>query len=353
MKKIKLIVIYSAALLAASFSKVSAQQLFKTTSSSVIGYYEYLPADYNANSNKYPVVIFLHGIGERGPNTTDKSTLEANIYKVAKLGPPLHVKNGTKFPFILISPQLKSNYGTWPSSYVMEVINYVKTYLRIDERRIYITGLSLGGGGTWVTAQDYPKLFAAVVPVCGGYNSPTKAINIAKENLPVWASHGSVDKIVSMSKTVNMVNAINGSTPKPSPLAKLTIYSNVAHNAWSYAYRTDHSLHTPNVYDWMMSFTNTTTAGNKIPLAKIGSDVTKSIATGTSTSITGYGTDTDGTIASYSWAKISGPTATLSGTTSKTLKVSSLKKGTYVFRLQVKDNAGNTDSDYVKLIVKD
>jgi predicted peptidase len=353
MKKTKLIFFYSLVMLVASFSKVSAQQLFKTTPSSVIAYYQYLPPDYNSNSNKYPVVIFLHGIGERGPNTTDKATLEANIYKVAKLGPPMYVKNGTKFPFILISPQLKSNYGTWPSSYVMEVINYVKTYLRIDERRIHITGLSLGGGGTWVTAQDYPKLFATVLPVCGGYNSPSKASNIARENLPVWASHGSVDKIVSMSKTVTMVNAINGCTPKPSPLAKLTIYSGVAHNAWSYAYRTDHSLHTPNVYEWMMSYTNTSTAGNKIPLAKAGSDLTKSIATGTSISITGSGTDTDGSIASYTWTKISGPTGTLSGTTTKTFKVSSLKKGIYIFRLQVKDNSGNTDSDYIKLTVKD
>jgi predicted peptidase len=353
MKKLRLIVVCTALMIVAAFSKGSAQNVFKTTSSSVIAYYESVPADYNSNSNKYPIVIFLHGIGERGPNTTDKNILEDNIYKVAKLGPPMYVKNGTKFPFILISPQLKSNYGSWSSSYVMEVINHVKTYLRVDERRIYITGLSLGGGGTWVTAQDNPKLFAAVVPVCGGYNSPSKAINIAKENLPVWASHGSVDKIVSMSKTVNMVNAINGCTPKPSPLAKLTIYSGVAHNAWSYAYRTDHSLHTPNVYEWMMSFTNTSTAGNKIPLAKAPSDITKSLATGTSISLTGSGTDADGSIATYTWIKVSGPTGTLSGTTTKTLKISSLKKGTYILRLQVKDNSGNTDSDYVKVTVKD
>src|SRR6187549_2793164 len=121
---------------------VDAQQVFKTTAASTIAYYEYVPTDYNSNSDKYPIVIFLHGIGERGPNTTDIATLQSNITKVAKNGPPKSVKNGTQFPFILISPQLKNNHGTWPSSYVMEVINYVKTYLRIDEKRIYITGLS-------------------------------------------------------------------------------------------------------------------------------------------------------------------------------------------------------------------
>ncbi|HEY0744636.1 MAG TPA: prolyl oligopeptidase family serine peptidase [Chryseosolibacter sp.] len=353
MKRLKSFLFFALTLTAVSFGKVSAQQIFKTTAASTIAYYEYLPADYNANSNKYPIVIFLHGIGERGPNTTDIQVLKDNIYKVAKLGPPLHVKNGTKFPFILISPQLKNNYGTWPSGYVMEVLNYVKTYLRVDEKKIYITGLSLGGGGTWVTIQDYPELFAAALPVCGGYNSTSKAYKIAGENLPVWASHGSIDDVVPMSRTVNMVNAINASTPKPSPLAKLTIYTGVKHNAWSYAYRTDHSLHTPNVYEWLMSFTNSTNKGNKIPIASAGVDQTKYLSQTTTSSISGSATDTDGTISTYEWTKQSGPSATLSGTATKTLKVSSLKKGVYVFRLKVKDNSGNSDSDYVKIFVKD
>jgi predicted peptidase len=349
----KSILFFAIAVTAASLGKVSAQQIFKTTSPSTIAYYEYVPSGYSSNSDKYPVVIFLHGIGERGPNTTDIQTLKDNIYKVAKIGPPMHVKNGTSFPFILISPQLKSNYGSWPSSYVIEVINWVKTYLRIDEKRIYITGLSLGGGGTWVTIQDYPELFAAALPVCGGYNSPSKAYKIAAENLPVWASHGSIDDVVPMSRTVNMVNAINGSTPKPSPLAKLTIYTGVKHNAWSYAYRTDHSLHNPNVYEWLMSYTNTSNKGNKLPTANATSDQTKSLASTSSTIIYGTAADTDGTIAAYEWTKVSGPTATLSGTTTKTLKVSALKKGTYVFRLRVKDNSGNADADYIKIYVKD
>jgi dienelactone hydrolase len=353
MEKLKLIVFYSLMLVALSLSKASAQQVFKTTTSSVIGYYEYLPTNYNSNSDKYPVVIFLHGIGERGPNTKDINTLKSSITSVAKNAIPKLVKNGTQFPFILISPQLKNNHGTWPSSYVMEVINHVKTYLRIDEKRIYLTGLSLGGGGVWVAAQDNATVFAAIAPVCGGYNTVSKAINLAKENLPVWAFHGDKDNVVNMSKTINMVNAINKCTPKPSPLAKVTIYPGVSHNSWDKAYRNDHSLHNPNVYEWMMSFTNTVTAGNKIPTAKAGTDQTKSLKTGNTTSIKGSGTDIDGSIASYAWAKMSGPSATLSATTTATLKVSALKKGTYIFQLKVKDNKGNTDSDYVKVTVKD
>jgi len=349
MKKLFYLLFTLAALV--SSADVSAQLVFKTTSPSVIAYYEYLPTDYNSNSNKYPVVIFLHGVGEKGPNTTDKNVLDDYIYKVAKLGPPKYVKNGTNFPFILISPQLKSNYGTWPSSYIMEVINYVKTYLRIDEKRIYLTGLSLGGGGAWVGAQDQAKVFAALAPVCGGYNTPSKAINIANEDLPVWASHGDKDTVVPMSKTINMVNAINGCTPTPSPLAKVTIYAGVTHNAWDYAYRTDHSLHTPNLYEWMLSKTNTINAGNKIPTANASGDQTKYRSAGTSTTIYGSATDSDGTIKAYEWKKLSGPSATLSGTTTAALKVTGLLEGKYIFRLKVTDDKGNTDSDYVKVTV--
>ena len=240
-----------ALLLCISSTGLYAQNVFKTTAASVIGYLEYLPEGYELNSDKYPVVIFLHGIGERGTNTTDPAVLQQSVLKVETLGPPNYVKQGHEFPFILISPQLKSNYGNWPSSYVMEVIHHVKTYLRIDEKRIYLTGLSLGGGGAWWTAQDYPEFFAALAPVCGGRNTPEKACAIAAENLPVWAFHGDKDSVVPLSRSVTMVDAINACQPAPVPPAILTIYPGVAHNAWTKAYQTDHSIHNPNVYEWM------------------------------------------------------------------------------------------------------
>jgi dienelactone hydrolase len=350
MRKLLMQILYSLLLLWFSLSLANAQQVFKTTAASVIGYLEYVPQDYNSNSNKYPVVIFLHGIGERGANSTDPAVIGGTIQNVAKLGPPMFVKNGTQFPFILISPQLKNNYGTWPSSYVMEVINYVKTYLRIDERRIYLTGLSLGGGGVWVAAQDFPEFFAAIAPVCGGYNSPSKACGLASANLPVWAFHGDKDTTVPMSKTVNMVNAINACTPAPNPLAKLTIYPGVGHSAWNNAYKTDNTIHNPNVYQWIQSYINTTNLGNKIPIANAGAD--KTIALPVSTILTGSGTDSDGTISSYSWTQISGPSvSTLTNKLTSALTISGLSIGTYMYSLQVKDNSGNTDTDYIKLTV--
>lgn len=349
--KRRALLIFSGILLLTFFcdSAVHAQQTFKTTKASVIAYLEYLPKDYNSNSDKYPVVIFLHGIGERGANTKDINVLRQSVQTVTKWGPPKYVSNGTQFPFILISPQLKNNFGTWSSSYVMEVINYVKTYLRIDEKRIYLTGLSLGGGGAWFTAQDHPELFAALAPVCGGYNTPAKACDLASENLPVWAFHGDQDPIVSFWTSVRMVNAINNCTPAPSPKAIMTIYPGVGHDAWKNAYRTDHTLHNPNVYEWMLSFKNTVNAGNKLPTANAGADKTVS---GTRVTITGSASDPDGVISAYQWTLLAGPDgAILKNNTSRSLDVSNLKSGEYMFSFRVTDNGGASDTDYIKLKV--
>jgi hypothetical protein len=351
MKRTKRITLVALMVLGFAF-QMNAQQVFRTTSTSVIPFYQYVPTDYNSNSNKYPVMIFLHGVGERCPNTTDKSILDDYISQVAKLGPPMYVKNGTNFPFILISPQLKNNYGSWPSWYVMEVINYVKSYLRVDEKRIYLTGLSLGGGGAWITAEDYPKVFAAIAPVCGSWNNTSKAGNLAKENLPVWGFHGKLDTTVPYTRTTNEVNAINACTPKPSPVAKYTLYANLYHDAWKYAYRPDHTIHSQNMYDWIKLYSNTRNAGNSIPAANANSDQTKYLSSTNKTIIYGSATDSDGSISYYHWTKIAGPTATLSGVDTKTLTVASLVKGTYQFRLTVRDNSGNTDSDYVRVIVQ-
>lgn len=337
-------------LMAWTWSDVMAQQTVKTTPTSVIGYLEYLPQDYASNSNKYPIVIFLHGLGERGPNTTVISEIEAGISIVTRNGPPNLVKNGTQFPFILISPQLKNNFGDWQTWYVMEVINYVKTYLRVDEKRIYITGLSLGGGGTWWVSQDNPKLFAAAAPVCGSRNTLSKACLLAAENLPVWAFHGDADGTVPMARSVNMVNAINACTPTPSPKAQITIYTGVGHNSWDRAYSNNHDYQNPSVYEWMLAQTNTINAGNKIPTAQAGADVVKSLPI-TSLTLKGSATDTDGTIASYQWTKISGPAATLTAANTATLTLSGLSIGDYIFRLTVTDDKGDTDSDYVKVSV--
>jgi hypothetical protein len=332
----------------------SAQQTAKITSSNT-AYLEYLPQGYNTNSNLYPVVISLHGIKEKGTTSTDPAILKSSVQKVANVGLPKYVKYGKQYPFILISPQLKTSYGSWPAAYVMDVINHVKKTLRIDPKRIYITGLSLGGYGAWTTLAAYPSVFAAAVPICAGGNAISKACGIAAENVGVWGFHGDKDYIVSYTVTTKMVNAINACTPKPTHLAKATLFPGMGHIIWDKVYNETNAL------NWMLSFskgtapsllsstTTTTTSTNTAPSVSAGAD--RSITLPTSTVyLKGSASDGDG-IASYQWSKVSGGTASFSGQSTSTLKAYNLVAGTYVFRLTVKDSKGASKYDDVNVTV--
>lgn len=331
-----------------SFTQSSiAQQTAKITSSG-IGYLEYLPDGYNTNSNDYPIVIFLHGIGEKGTTSTDPNTIKSSAWRVANVGLPKNVKYGTKYPFILISPQLKSNYGTWPANYIMDVLNHVKKSLRVNDRRVYITGLSLGGFGTWTVLGAYPDTFAAALPICSGGSTLTKACAIAASDVPVWGYHALDDKVVSYTVTTRMINAINACTPQPSPLAKTTLFPTGGHGIWDRVYKQTDAL------SWMLSWTNgstsTTSPTNSYPVVSAGSD--KSITLPTNeVYIQGTASDSDGSIASYTWTKTSGGTASLGGNYTSKLRAYNLAQGTYYFRLTVKDNDGAVKYDDVKVNV--
>jgi hypothetical protein len=322
-------------------SNVQAQQTAKMTSSG-IGFLQYLPDGYNSNTNKYPIVISLHGIKEKGNTLTD-------VNKVANVGLPKYVKLGTKYSFILISPQLKTNMGRWTGDYVIQVLNYVKSTLRVDPNRIYLTGLSLGGGGVQSVATAYPEVWASILPICSGYNVVSSAGKIASADLPTWGFHGDADAVVGEAVTINMINAINNY--KPSPLAKVTIFPNLGHVIWDRVYKDTNAL------DWMLSFrkgsttpTPSPTPSNVAPVAKAGGDKKLTLPSN-ATTINGSATDSDGTIASYAWVKKSGGAASISGANTKDLKLSGLVAGTYVFSLTVKDNKGASDSDDVNVVV--
>jgi hypothetical protein len=319
------------------FTNVSAQQTAKTTSTG-IEYLQYLPDGYSSNSNKYPVVISLHGIGERG----------SDVNTVAKVSLAKYIKYGQKYPFIVISPQLKSSYGSWPPDYVMQVVNHVKKTLRIDERRVYLTGLSLGGYGVWKTAGAYPEVFAAILPICAGGGALSQACDIAEENVGVWGFHGDADKVVSYTVTTKMVAAINNCSPKPSPLAKVTIFPGKGHVIWDQVYKQTTAL------TWLTSFINGSTA----PSSGETTTTSFTVSAGSDKSVTlptdyasMQGSASGTTVSSYAWSKISGASCSMSGTTSSKLTASNLASGTYTFRLTVKDTKGVSKYDDVKVTV--
>jgi dienelactone hydrolase len=336
------------------FSGISQAQQTAKISPAGTGYLEYLPQGYSSNTNNYPVIIFLHGKGEKGTTSTNPDDIKASLSKVTNVAIPKYIKYGQQYPFILISPQLKSSYGTWPANYVMEVVNHVRKYLRIDPKRIYLTGLSLGGYGVWTTVGSNPQTFAAIASVCAGGSALSKACNIASENVAAWGFHGDADGMVSYTVTTKMINAINACATKPNPLAKVTIYPGMGHAIWDKTYKES------GVLDWLLKFTNedpaplgsttTTTTTNALPVVSAGGDKTITLPTN-STYMQGTASDSDGSIAYYQWSKVSGSTATLSGATTSKLTVSNLVSGTYKFRLTVKDNKGASryDEVYVKV----
>lgn len=200
----------------------------------------YLPKDYYNDDQNFPLLLFLHGLGEKGEN----------IEVVKRHGPPKLIKNrewNSELPFIVISPQLPSKYNNWPKTLINNVLEEVIQRYKVNAKKVYLTGLSLGGIATWDYAVHYPHKLAAIVPVCGKGN-PSLACNLG--NLPVWAFHGDQDKIVKPEGSIRMINALQNCSDRTRSNTKLTVYPNVGHNSWVKAYD-DSSM-----YAWLLESEN-------------------------------------------------------------------------------------------------
>ena len=217
------------------------------------GFYKAIPARYDSTTKKYPLIIFLHGLGELGNGTTQLDKVLVNgtpkLLK-NKTFPANFVSGGKNYSFIVIAPQFKA----WPSAAdVNAVIDYAIANLRVDVSRIYVSGLSMGGGATWTFATAYPSKAAAIVPICGAQGASTaNATKIAKAGLAVWAFHNTDDPTVAVLNTNNWITYINNSAPTAE--AKKTIWATGGHNAWTKA--TDPALkeNNKNMYEWMLQF---------------------------------------------------------------------------------------------------
>ena len=187
------------------------------------GYLQALPADYAETDKDYPLVIFLHGSGECGNGTTE-------LDRVAIHGYPKYANEGTEYPFILISPQLPE--GKYWGAYIESLnlfLDYLIDTLRVDEKRIYLTGLSNGGTGTYLWGQANADRFAALIPVCGaGICWGVREML----NVPVWAFHGDCDEAIDYHETVKMVDGINAMGGN----AKVTVYHGAGHGCLIYTY---------------------------------------------------------------------------------------------------------------------
>ena len=236
------------------------------------GFYEYLPQGYSTGTQQYPLIIFMHGLGQCGNG--DSSQLPRVLQGLAKV-----IQDG-RFPtsftvanqthrFIVLSPQFKS----WPvAAQLEEVINYAVSHYRVNLSRIYLTGYSMGAGVVWDYASNntiYANRVAAILPVAGSsFADSARGRVIAAANLPVWATHNNGDPTVFVSKTHNYINYIN-QVPAPVPAAKETIFGATKHDAWTKTHDPLFKEGGLNVYEWLLQYQrNTLTAGNSGPVCK-------------------------------------------------------------------------------------
>lgn len=235
-------------------TKTTQKPISTTVNNNIGGYLEALPALYDSTTKKYPLILFIHGVGELGNGTTQLTNAAAcgtpNVIKWNSF-PPNFVSNGKNFSFIVITPQFKA----WPNSTdVNDMLNYIINKYRIDESRVYLAGLSMGGGVTWEYDAVYPNRIAATVPICGASTpTDTKAQNIAQGKLPVWAFHNNDDPTVTVTNSTGYVNKINGFGANPA--AKLTLWPTGGHDSWTKATDPSYKEGGMNIYEWMLQYT--------------------------------------------------------------------------------------------------
>jgi predicted peptidase len=213
-----------------------------------LGYLLYLPSDYGKDAAKqWPVILFLHGSGEAGDGA-------AQLDKVKKHGPPKLVEQGKDFGFVLISPQNppsdRSKPGGrrgWDAKQLKGLLDDVLATKakQADRDRIYLTGLSMGGFGSWAMAATYPDTFAAVAPICGGGDPSTAA---AIKHLPIWVFHGEKDTSVKIDRSEAMVDALKAAGAKQ---VEFTRYPDLAHDSWTVTYDN------PKLYEWFLKHRRT------------------------------------------------------------------------------------------------
>jgi predicted peptidase len=180
-------------------------------------YLLFLPEGYEKTDKSWPLVLFLHGSGESGND----------LPKVKLHGPPKIVETKKDFPFIVVSPQ--SPGRGWDPAALNALLDDVEANYRVDKERVYLTGLSMGGFGTWALAAFAPNRFAALVPICGGGN-PADAPRL--KNIPVWVFHGAKDRTVPLARSEAMVNALK----EAGGHVKFTVYPEAGHDSWTATY---------------------------------------------------------------------------------------------------------------------
>lgn len=204
---------------------------FQSNIKSTLNYLVYLPKNYNAEK-KFPMILSLHGSGERGNN----------IDNVKKWGIHKILRENDNFPFVVVSPQCP-NCEIWEMQFnaLKELLDEVEANYNIDSERVYLTGYSLGGYGTWNFAILNTERFAAIVPISGGAISPEKALKL--KDTPIWVAHGDSDTVVQFEESKRIVDRLK--TSNPNIIFK--VYKGAGHEVCTTAYEE------PELFQWLLN----------------------------------------------------------------------------------------------------
>lgn len=341
----------------------AGQQIAKGITSSTgdhLGFLEYKPRNYQQKTtDKYPLIIFLHGIGERGNGTTElKNVANYGLPRIIRAGHNMQFTwNGKTETFLVLSPQCPKKYGMWPQAYIDDLIGYAKKNLRIDPDRIYLTGLSMGGGGTYKylsNAEDHPKNITAAATICAPcvFN---RGAYIARAGLPLWSFHALDDNTAKAACTIDAINKINWEHPLVKPL--LTLWPTGGHAVWDRvyadtAYTFDGVI---NIYEWFLGQRKGLPV-NKLPVANAGTNLTVTTSPGTALLDASASRDADGKLVRYVWKKLSGPAAgkivNPFSSEQSTMVTGLNKAGIYTYQLSVVDDRAGVARDTVVITVK-
>jgi|SRR6056297_2487576 len=203
----------------------------ETTVKEKLNYYLYLPDNYKPDSGeKFPLLLFLHGGGESGDS----------LVAIKRNGPPKLITEGKNFPFLILAPQNPYQNKWWNTRAVKQLLDSIVATNNVDLNRVYLTGLSRGGGAAWEMAVQYPQTFAAMAVVCG--MAPLPYASWINKEMPIWVFHGEDDKSIPVSESDDMVAKLK----EMGYDIKYTRYPGVGHDSWIQAYETEE------LYDWFV-----------------------------------------------------------------------------------------------------
>ena len=206
--------------------------IFEINSKETLKYRISFPKNFDKKKNQlWPIIIYLHGAGERG----------SNLGKLDNYGLFPYIKSVENFPFVVFAPLCPEN-EVWDFQYknIMSCLDHISDDYKIDSKKVYLTGMSMGGQATWNFAIYEPTKYAAIAPVCGCIASPNTCLKLNKT--PIWTFHGKKDESIPFSESERLVNILK-------PINKelnFTIYENNGHEVCSLAYENTE------LYKWLL-----------------------------------------------------------------------------------------------------